>query len=322
MNDSIQANRPWLVAVWPGMGHVALTAGYYLMAKLAMRQFAEFSARELFDIEAAIIRDGVVAKPVWPQSRLFVWDGGEAKRDVIVFIGEAQPPNGKYAFCEKLIDFARDHDVERVFTFAAMATDMQPEQDARVFVAATERALLDELCASERCESKRKESRIEVLREGHIGGLNGILLAAAVEKAMPAACLLGEMPHMFAQMLYPKPSMAVLRVFADAAGVEVDLAELAQQAETIEHRLSELMQRIHRKMEAKEAAQMQEETLPGDEWKSGDGLSKEDQRRIDALFNAAREDRTRVYELKSELDRLGVFSDYEDRFLDLFSGDS
>ena len=34
---------------------------------------------------------------------------------------------------------------------------------------------------------------------------------------------------------------------------------------------------------------------------------------------AAAADRSKAYELKRELDRLEVFADYEDRFLDLFS---
>ena len=36
------------------------------------------------------------------------------------------------------------------------------------------------------------------------------------------------------------------------------------------------------------------------------------------MFEAAELDRTKAYELKSELDRLEVFQEYEDRFLDLF----
>jgi hypothetical protein len=47
-------------------------------------------------------------------------------------------------------------------------------------------------------------------------------------------------------------------------------------------------------------------------------LSARDKRRIDELFAQARLDRSKAYELKSELDRLDVFRDYEDRFLDLF----
>ena len=47
-------------------------------------------------------------------------------------------------------------------------------------------------------------------------------------------------------------------------------------------------------------------------------LSREDEQRIEALFDQAQQDRSKAYELKRELDRLEVFKDYEDRFLDLF----
>ncbi|MEO8270240.1 MAG: hypothetical protein ABI557_11005 [Aureliella sp.] len=48
-------------------------------------------------------------------------------------------------------------------------------------------------------------------------------------------------------------------------------------------------------------------------------VSDDNHQRIEALFEAAKNNRTRAYELKRELDQLRVFDDYEDRFLDLFS---
>ena len=60
----------------------------------------------------------------------------------------------------------------------------------------------------------------------------------------------------------------------------------------------------------------QEETLslePDEE-----GLSPQDQELVERLFGQAQQDRSKAYELKRELDRLDVFSEYEDRFLDLF----
>ena len=45
MADELKLNKPWLVAVWPGMGHVAVNAAYYLMAKLGV--FAEYEDRFL-----------------------------------------------------------------------------------------------------------------------------------------------------------------------------------------------------------------------------------------------------------------------------------
>ena len=43
-----------------------------------------------------------------------------------------------------------------------------------------------------------------------------------------------------------------------------------------------------------------------------------DERRIEGLFEQATKDRSKAFELKRVLDRLGVFKQYEDRFLDLF----
>jgi uncharacterized protein len=40
--------------------------------------------------------------------------------------------------------------------------------------------------------------------------------------------------------------------------------------------------------------------------------------RIEQMFTEARKDRGRAMRLKDELDRLGAFKQYEDRFLDLF----
>ncbi|WP_372718587.1 PAC2 family protein [Novipirellula sp.] len=305
MTDAPQLDHPWLIAVWPGMGHVALSAGYYLMSKLGMNQFAELSASELFDIDAAIVKDGLVQKPLRPRSRLFSWKAPSGGRDVIVFIGESQPNLGRMAFCEQLIDFACDQGVERLFTFAAMATDMQPGTEARVFAAATQQSLLD----------VTRQFDVSPLDDGQVGGLNGVLLAAAAEKGMPGICLLGEMPHIFVQMLYPKASLAVLRVFVKMAKIELDLAELAQHSEQTEHRLVQIVAEMRRSLEPE--PQKGEGTV-GEDWKLLSGISEENEQRIESLFEIAAQDRSRAFELKNELDRLGVFEDYEDRFLDLF----
>lgn len=49
-----------------------------------------------------------------------------------------------------------------------------------------------------------------------------------------------------------------------------------------------------------------------------EGLSLKDEQIIERLFSEAELDRTKAYELKRELDRLDVFPEYKDRFLDLF----
>lgn len=102
--NELKLNKPWLVAVWPGMGHVAIQAGYFLVAKLGMHIMAEFSAVELFDVEHVEVKRGIIRMGRLPRSRFFVWKDPREQHDIVVFIGEAQPPKGRYAFCQRLIE--------------------------------------------------------------------------------------------------------------------------------------------------------------------------------------------------------------------------
>lgn len=304
MTDKLKLTHPWLIAVWPGMGHVALNAGYYLLSKLGMDVFAELESGELFDIDHVEVKEGLIQPARRPRNRFFVWVDPEGNRDLVVFLGEAQPPLGKYPFCKQLISYARKIGVERVLTFAAMATRMRPGQRSRVFGAATDEENLQEL----------KRLELELVNEGQIGGLNGVLLGAAAEADLPGACLLGEMPHVFTQLPFPKASLAVLEVFTTMSGLEIDFAELAEQAEMVEQQLGQLLSLA----EGQDESASGEEELPAPQPADEDGLSDEDERRIEGLFEQASRQRSKAFELKRELDRLGVFKDYEDRFLDLF----
>jgi uncharacterized protein len=305
MSDEIRLNKPWLVAVWPGMGHVAISAGYYLMAKLGMHRLAEFSAEELFDVGHVDVKGGLIRTGRLPQSRLFVWNDPSRQRDLIVFIGEAQPPLGKYAFCRRLIESAQKLSVERVFTFAAMATQMHPGDNSRVFGAATDEESLVGL----------KRLQLEILEDGHIGGLNGVLLGVAAEKGLHGACLLGEMPHMFAQLPFPKASLAVLKAFAELADISIDYAEMSEQARHMDKELGKLLAQME--ANAEQQSPPNEETIP-QEPSADEGVGPEDRAHIERLFEQAGRDRSNAYELKRELDRLALYKEYEDRFLDLF----
>lgn len=287
------------------MGHVAISAGYYLLAKLGMHEFAEFSANGLFDIDHVEVKQGRVQPVQRPRNRCFIWKAPNNKRDIIVFIGESQPPLGKYVFCEQLIDFAREMNVQRVFTFAAMATGMRPEHDARVYAAATDDEALKELDRPD----------LYLLDEGRIGGLNGVLIGAAADKGMQGICLLGEMPHVFAQFPFPKASIAVLRIFAEMAALHLDFTEIENQAEATEKQLTELITRLEQRLDSGSSTDPSDEFRPAEPEQK---TSEEDIQRIEELFQQSSQDRSKAYELKRELDRLGVFEEHEDRFLDLF----
>lgn len=331
MSETPKLNRPWFVAVWPGMGHVALNAGVYLLAKLGMTAVAEFEAGELFDVNAVEVKGGVIQPARRPRNRFFVWTDPEQRHDLVLFLGEAQPPVGKLPFCRQVIEYARGLGAERVLTFAAMATEMRPEHPSRVFGAATDEEGVDEL----------RRLDVTVLQEGNIGGLNGVLLGAAALTGLRGTCFLGEMPQVFAQVPFPKASLAILEAFSALTGIEVDLDELAEQSRAVEEQLGELLSRVEDQygpQTRQSADEGDDDEIEGetgeedDEPESGpehegveyryegpdEAVTPPAVQRIEDLFARAGTDRTKAFELKRELDRLGLFKRYEDRFLDLF----
>ena len=247
-----------------------------------MHILAEFSALELFDVEHVEVKGGLIRMGRLPRSRFFVWKDPREQHDIVVFIGEAQPPKGRYAFCQRLIEFARQLGIERVYTFAAMATPMHPEHASRVFGAATDAESLAEL----------KRLELEILEDGQIGGLNGVLLGVAAESGLRGACLLGEMPHIFAQLPFPKASLAVLEAFTTIANIQIDLTELSEQAKEVEHKLGELLEKVKEALE-----EQQDQERAGEEeirriraGRARGRPQRRDRELIERLFRQARQE--------------------------------
>src|SRR5690606_36471686 len=130
---------------------------------------------------------------------------------------------------------------------------------------------------------------------GHIGGLNGLLLGAALEAGIRGACLLGEIPQMLAQLPFPKASLAVLEKFVRLAEIDLDLGELHDQVAYMDERIGELMADVERAMGPSEEDEDEFLVIPDE---AENRLDPEDERRIEELFAQALSNRSKAYELK------------------------
>lgn len=326
---------PWLLAVWPGMGNVALGAGSYLVEKLDVQPLFTIPTGDFFDLGQVQVRDGVVGPARFPENRLFGWKNPAGGRDLVIFVGEAQPSARGYAFCEALLRAAQGLGVKRVFTFASMVTPQHPSAPSRTFAVATTEGLLEEV--------RRAVPDVGVLTEGAISGLNGTLLAAAAAQGLEGVGLLAEVPQIAANVPYLKAAHAVLTVFNRLAGVSLDLGDLARQAARVEKGLLQLIQQLGamaaqaqqaagaeaqgtteahddddepdlREQRAREA-----EARPDpEEGAARPALAPDVVAHIEELFLAAAGDREQALKLKALLDEHDAFADYEDRFLNLF----
>ena len=310
--ESEKLRDPILIAAWPGIGQVAIAACYYMISKLKMDFRAEYASSELFDADHVTINSGLVQPFRYPKSQVFSWRNPDGPQDLLVFIGEAQPPHGRYDFCRKLVDFAQREGVTKIFTFAAMATNTELQDESRVVGVATDKVTLHRMLDNE----------IQVLSGGSISGMNGVLLGVAAERRIPGGCLLGEIPRMFAGVPYPKATVSVLKTLNHLINLNIDLSELTLESERNEAQLSQMLEQVRRLEQQQRRSQPSEEdqTFTPDPFEN-EKLTPEEKQKIENLFEEAGYDRSKAFELKKELDRLEVFRDYEDRFLDLFRHD-
>jgi len=295
------------------MGSVARIAAATLANRLHAEPIGEIAPDDYFDLTEVGTKSGLLLPMRLPHTRLYACRTQVGGRDLVVLNGERQPTHHVRAFCDQALAMAADQGVVRVFTFAAMATASPPDAPARVFAVATDSGVLSEL----------RDRGAHVLEEGEIAGMNGVFLAAAAERGLRGACLLGEFPFFAGALPQPKAAAAVLRAFAGVAGLGLDLSDLDQQGRELERQLVAHWKRMegaaqeHARGAAEEAAPAGAGGEGEPEERAGE-LSPEDALRVEALFQSARHDRGQALALKAELDRLGVFRKYEDRFLDLF----
>ena len=162
---------------------------------------------------------------------------------------------------------------------------------------------------------------VKIMSAGHIGGLNGLLLGVGKEAGISGLCLLGEIPFYTAKIENPKSSLAVLKVFTRYASIRLDFDGLLQMAKFVEEEVEKVSKATRQTIFGEEPKRDVKETGEAEEAGGSLGdktVSREVRERIEYLFEAASKDISRAGELKKELDRWGLFQDYEDRFLDLF----
>ncbi|MCC6321223.1 MAG: PAC2 family protein [Phycisphaerales bacterium] len=306
----------WLVAAWPGMGNVAVLSAGYLLQKLGFEAVGELPPQGRFDIENVDVHGGLIETPRLPRNLLFRHPEPAPGRDFTIFLGESQPSTGSYGFAHELIEAASRFGIERVVTFASIASQLHPSKQPRVFGAATSKETLDEMARAE----------IRNLEEGQIGGLNGVVLGAAAKRGLVGVCLLGEIPFFAAGVPNPKTARAVLGALAQLGGFRLDMTELDKHVSAMDT----VMLRLLEKLQSEQGITIDEEDDAEHEVGTGEKdeeasrpkpaptLDFATRQRIENLFDETRRDRTKAMSLKQELDKLGVFSQYENRFLDLF----
>ncbi|RKY00223.1 MAG: hypothetical protein DRP54_05875 [Spirochaetes bacterium] len=306
---NVVLKSPIMVCTWPGMGNVAYGAGVYLKETVKAQKFAEIPGEDFFYKAGVQIKNGLVEVPQLPKSEFFYYHDVSSNRDLIIFIGESQPVIEKeYELASRVVEVGKRLGVVEIITFAATPANITHRVFPSVYGVSTSPEIVNRL----------GDFGVKVMKAGHIGGLNGLVLGVASEFGIPGTCFLGEIPFYTVKIENPKASLALLKIFMRYTGIFVDITGLAQMAQFVEEeidRISTVAQKEISEEREEQDVEYEEQT----EMESGPKkLPAEVRQRIEYMFELAANDISKAGELKKELDRWGVFNEYEDRFLDLF----
>ena len=296
-NKEIGLVDPVMIAGWPGMGSVALGVVDYLQRKLHAVKFAEIEVDPLSIIDSVVVEGGLAAFGPMPKNVFYYTKNPE----LVIFKGEAQLPGQEgILLLEEVLKVASKFNVKRIYTGAAFPLPISHKDLSQVYSAANKNILKKVLT----------NFGLMPMENGHISGLNGLVLGFAEKKNIEAACLLATMPQYAISLPNPKASLAIIEVLQRMLGFKLDLEELHEYIKDMDEKMAIIEDRVKDVM-AIESKQPE----PRSAKKVVPPYIME---KIEKLFSEAASDKAKAILLKTELDRWDLYKLYEDRFLDLF----
>ena len=310
IHKKIKPKNPIMVAAWPGMGNVALKSATYLKDRLKAQVFAEIEAEDFFIPNEAWIDNGLISLPSMPEGKFYFWENKTGEKDIIIFISQAQTrPEKNQEYVSKILEVAKNSKVDTICTFAAMPVPIDHLKKPEVLAATTNKKLIE----------KAKKISLKTMSKGQISGLNGLFLALAKEVGFSGICMLAEIPLYTIQIENPRASLAIVETFTKFAGIHVDLNPLRLQARLMQDEIEKLIDYLKTPEDelTKPISEDEIEKLKN-MLAAQERIPDSAKKKIEEFFGTAGKDIAKAPELKKELDKWGVYREYEDRFLDLF----
>ena len=227
-----ELTRPVLIAAFRGWNDGAqaasLAAGYLAKTWQAQR-FAHLDPEEFFDFQATrphvSLEAGMTRKIDWPETAFYHARPDGLDRDVVLLLGIE--PNLRWrTFTDLLVGLVRELGVEMMITLGALLADVPHTRPSPVTGSASDPDLVRQLGLS--------ESRYEGPT-----GIVGVLHDACRRAEIPSASLWVAVPHYVSLTPSPRAAVALCERLGGLIGLDVDVSELEEAAQSYEEQVSE-----------------------------------------------------------------------------------
>jgi proteasome assembly chaperone (PAC2) family protein len=227
-----ELEKPVLLAAfrgWNDGAQAASLAAGYLAKTWDAEQFAEIDPEDFFDFQATrphvSLEDGLTRRIEWPETGFYHARPEGLDRDVVLLLGIE--PNLRWrTFTELVVGLVRELEVELMITLGALLADVPHTRPAPVTGSATDSELVERLGLS----ASRYEGPT---------GIVGVLHDACREAGIPSASLWAAVPHYVSLTPSPRAAVALCERLGSLIGVDIDVDELEEAAQSYEEQVSE-----------------------------------------------------------------------------------
>lgn len=227
-----ELEKPVLIAAfrgWNDGAQAASLAAGYLAKNWDAEQFAEIDPENFFDFQATrphvSLEDGLTRRIDWPETGFYHARPEGFDRDIVLLLGIE--PNLRWrTFSDLVVGLASELEVELMITLGALLADVPHTRPAPVTGSATDSELVERLGLS----ASRYEGPT---------GIVGVLHDHCREAGIPSASLWAAVPHYVSLTPSPRAAVALCERLGSVIGVDVDVEELEEAAQSYEEQVSE-----------------------------------------------------------------------------------
>jgi proteasome assembly chaperone (PAC2) family protein len=227
-----ELTRPVLIAAfrgWNDGAQAASLAAGYLAKTWEAQRFAHVDPEEFFDFQATrphvTLEAGMTRKIEWPETAFYHARPDGLDRDVVLLLG-IEPNLRWQTFTDLVVGLVGELGVEMMITLGALLADVPHTRPSPVTGSASDPDLVRQLGLS--------ESRYEGPT-----GIVGVLHDACKRAEIPSASLWVAVPHYVSLTPSPRAAVALCERLGGLIGLDVDVSELEEAAQSYEEQVSE-----------------------------------------------------------------------------------
>ncbi len=324
----VKLKSPIMICSWPGLGMVGNYVVNYLISTLKPSIFAHIEMEKYYVQHNVIVSDGIIFSPIPLDDKFYLYR--TQQKDIIFFVSDVQPfPHLMFSLSKEIVDFAVTLKTSMLITFAGIPSNVLHTDIPHVYIAKTDPEIVI---------STDENYKEHILKGGSIEGMNGVILGVAKEAGIAGVCFLTEIPVYALDTENPQAGLKVLSILTKFLSLEINFDKVYKDITKFDNMMKKLFADLNQKAQ-KLILQFESSNFGSGYGKKLDfnfggislselekklkfSLPESAKNKIEELFNSAAKDIKYAKELKQELDKWGVYKDYEDRFLSLFLKDT